>query len=117
MCENRINYNNYFKINLDGVFYGTEHYYEQPFTNIKLTDGIKYISGNGLGWLVDEIIYNKDIIKNVFVSIELKAENNKGIISWVSDDEKKHYEKISCAFAKRSAGHPPHDCICLSRTT
>lgn len=88
------NTNNYFKINVYDTFFGTEHYYRQPFSNIVLTDGAEYISGNGLGWLIDEIIYNKDIIKNEFTSITLKAENNKGIITWMDDKEIQHKKFI-----------------------
>lgn len=85
---------NYFKLNVYGTFFGTEHYYKQPFSNIVLTDGAEYISANGLGWFINEIIYNKDIIKNKFVSITLKAENHKGVITWVDDEEKEHNKVI-----------------------
>lgn len=83
----------YFKIDLNG-FSGTEHYYQLPFSNIKLTDGAHYVCANGCGWLIAEIIYNKDITKNVFVSITFEAQNNKGVLSWIGDDEEKHSKII-----------------------
>lgn len=84
----------YFKINLYGTFGGTEHYYKQPFSKIVLTDGAYYVSANGCGWLIAEIIYNKDIIKNEFVSITFKAKNHKGVLTWIGDDEEKHSKII-----------------------
>lgn len=88
---------NYFELNVYGTFFGTRHYYKWPFSNIVLTDGAEYIAANGLEWFINEIVYNKEIIKNNFVSITLKAENHKGVITWVDDEEREHNKVIEHA--------------------
>ena len=86
--------NNYFKIDLYSNFIGTENYYKYSLRHIKFTDGITYIMKNGLLWFVEEIIFNKKILSNNFVSIKLEAKNNKGVITWRDDEEKKYKKYI-----------------------
>jgi len=69
-------------------FTGTENYYPYNF-GIMLTDGIKYLADNAdCYWLLDIVAsyqFNKELENAPFQIWELKAKNEKGIVTCKED--------------------------------
>jgi hypothetical protein len=85
-------------------FYGSQNWYK-GYLGVLLTDGIKYISDNGYGWLVSDVsvIAKKLEKKEPFLSIRLLLENeNKARIEITDGNDRVLYtQKLEYTDAKR----------------
>ena len=84
-------------------FYGTEHYYNHPFTSSLYTDGVKYFAEQaGAYWFLDIVFseYHMLMRDKWFLTVDLSAENGKADIT-VTDGNggtfaKKHIDITDC---------------------
>ena len=66
------------------MFTGTDNYYFNPlFKSIKYTEGVKYVSDYGAGWLVTDILgylCSKKLKSQEFLSITFEKKVDKGTL-------------------------------------
>lgn len=75
-------------------FTGSEHAYFNPlFRAIKYTDGVKFVSDNGAGWLVTDILAVccgvAKVKREPFVVVTFTVKGSKGAIVWDDGNENK----------------------------
>jgi len=79
-------------------FYGSENlFFDRMFSKIKYTDGVKFLSGNGAGWLVSDALVilhmEKKVIREDFVCIKVKRTPSGATIRYTDGNEKKLFQQ------------------------
>ena len=72
------------------------YFYNPLFRSVNYTSGVKFISDNGCGWLITDIlshlVANPDVVNSIkedpFLVIEFKRGDNGWVIEIRTDDEK-----------------------------